>query len=65
MLTIWQNIWNYWYKILILNKFIFFSRYYNSRKFMPAGLMFILSVGMFAKLLAKNVTASPLQVKSN
>ncbi|CAH2097711.1 unnamed protein product [Euphydryas editha] len=40
-------------------------RYYNSRKFMPAGIIFVLSVGMLAKLLVKNVTASPMSVKSN
>ncbi|KAG6461313.1 transmembrane protein 14C [Manduca sexta] len=39
-------------------------RYYNSRKFMPAGLIFCLSVGMIAKLFVKNVGASPLPVKS-
>ncbi|XP_026332664.1 transmembrane protein 14C isoform X2 [Hyposmocoma kahamanoa] len=30
-------------------------RFYNSRKFMPAGLVFCLSVGMAVKLLVKNV----------
>lgn len=32
---------------------------------MPAGLIFALSVGMLAKLIVKNVTASPMSVKSN
>ncbi|XP_045455799.1 transmembrane protein 14C [Melitaea cinxia] len=40
-------------------------RYYNSKKFMPAGLIFALSVGMLAKLIVKNVSASPMSVKSN
>ncbi|XP_045762007.1 transmembrane protein 14C isoform X1 [Maniola jurtina] len=40
-------------------------RYYNGRKFMPAGLVFCLSIGMIARLLVKNVTASPMSVKSD
>ncbi|KAG7300930.1 Transmembrane protein 14C [Plutella xylostella] len=40
-------------------------RFYNSKKFMPAGLIFVLSVGMLAKLIVKNVGAkSPMSVKS-
>ncbi|CAG9570724.1 unnamed protein product [Danaus chrysippus] len=40
-------------------------RYYNSRKFMPAGLMAAMSAGMLVKLLIKNVNAHPLSVKNN
>ncbi|KAH9637360.1 hypothetical protein HF086_011973 [Spodoptera exigua] len=32
-------------------------RYYNSRKFMPAGLVFCMSVGMLAKIVFKHVSA--------
>lgn len=40
-------------------------RFYNSRKFMPAGLVFSLSVGMVAKLIFKNVNyAARMPVKS-
>ncbi|KAF9796079.1 hypothetical protein SFRURICE_012972 [Spodoptera frugiperda] len=31
--------------------------YYNSRKFMPAGLVFCMSVGMLAKIVFKHVSA--------
>ncbi|CAK1543438.1 unnamed protein product [Leptosia nina] len=39
-------------------------RYYNGRKFMPAGLMFCMSVGMLTKLLVKNVGSNRLPVKT-
>ncbi|XP_059055894.1 transmembrane protein 14C [Achroia grisella] len=39
-------------------------RYYNGRKFMPAGLVFCLSVAMLGKLIVKNVGARSFPVKS-